>query len=108
MIGLNDLAFGRIKTREILGAEPDLDLTKKMLKDEIRALILDLEGKSPRELMRLKDRQLMRLKDRQLQVRREINSRPGAMALPQSKIRLFSEFSAQYTDSIQQKISWQE
>jgi len=100
MIGLNDLAFGRIKTREILGAEPDLDLTKKMLKDEIRALILDLEGKSPRELMRLKDRQL--------QVRREINSRPGAMALPQSKIRLFSEFSAQYTDSIQQKISWQE
>jgi len=97
MIELNDLAFGRIRVREILGAEPDLDSTEKMLEDEIRALVSDLEGKNPGELAELKARQL--------QVHREINSRPGAMALPQGKIRLFSGFSSRYIDSIQQRIS---
>jgi len=97
MIELNDLAFGRIRVHEILGAEPDLDSTEKMLEDEIRALVSDLEGKNPGKLAELKARQL--------QVHREINSRPGAMALPQGKIRLFSEFSSRYIDSIQQRIS---
>jgi len=97
MIGLNDPAFGRIKAREILGAEPDLDSTERMLEGELRELVRDLEGKDPEELERLKARQL--------QVHREINSRPGAMALPQGKIRLFSEFSSRYIDSIRHRIS---
>ena len=97
MMDLNDLVFGKIKVREILGAEPDLDFTRKMLEDEIRVLIKDLEGKNPDELMKLKTQQL--------EIHKEINSRPGAMALPQSKIKLFSEFSSQYIDAIQQKIN---
>ena len=94
---LNDLAFGKIKVREILGAEPDLEITKKMLEEESKLLIKQLEGESIEKLRELKREQQ--------EVRKEINSRPGAMALPQSKIRLFTEFSSKYIDSIDQKIS---
>ncbi len=98
MTGLNDLAFGRIKVREILGAEPDLDAIRQMLESEMKELTAGLEGRDVGELDGLKIRQIC--------VHREVNSRPGAMALPQRKIRLFSDFSSQYIDAIEKRLSW--
>ena len=94
---LNDLVFGKIRVRDILGAEPDLEVSQKMLDEEIKLLINDLKGKSLD--------QLNNLKESQKEIEREINSRPGAMALPQSKIKLFTEYNSRYLDFINKEIN---
>ena len=89
---LNDSAFGKIRVREILGAEPGLDALDRMLGEEIGLLVRGLEGRSPEELVRLRESQA--------RIMRDIDSRPGAMALPQSKIRLFEQYCSRYLAAI--------
>ncbi len=96
VMDLNDPAFGRIKICEILGAEPGLEATRQMLEAEIEVLIRNLEGRDVGELRALRAQQL--------RAHRTLNSRPGAMALPQGKIRLFSDFSSRYVDHIESRL----
>ena len=97
MIDLNKNVLGKIKAREILGAEPDIDIIKNMLEKEIKFMIENLENLTKQELVDLKTKQV--------DLEASVNSRPGAMALPQKKIRLFTEYNSRYVQCIEEKIN---
>lgn len=96
LVDLNRRVFGKITAKEILGASPEMQDTKERLEREFQVLAKELEGKNKS--------QLETLLDEQLDAHREINSRPGAMALPQSKIRLYTEYSQKYMSLIKQRL----
>ena len=96
MIGLDESVFGRIKAKEILGAEPDIQSIKEMLEQEIISLTQNLEH--------LKTDELEHVKTKQVEIQKSIDSRPGAMALPQNKIRLFAQYSTRYIKFIEERI----
>ena len=97
MIELNELVFGKIKSREILGADPDIENTRNMLEQEIIQLIQNLKELTKNEL------EFIKIKQREIE--KIINSRPGAMALPQNKIKLFIEYNTRYVRSIEEEIN---
>ena len=68
-----------------------------MLRHELAVMKDELEGKTKDELAKLKVRHE--------KIEAEINSRPGAMALPQNKIRRYTEFSLDYIQAINEKLS---
>ena len=90
---LDEKVFGEITSKEIIGAIPAEPEIENMLSKELDALIKNLKGKTRFELNKIKEKQI--------EVEKEINSRPGAMALPQNKIRLFTEFSKRYVQKIE-------
>ncbi len=96
MIELDVRIFGNITAKEIIGSEPALDETEKLLNIELNALLKDLS--------RLEKQQLMELKKKQTSLERQMNSRPGAMAISQEKIRLFTKFSQDYIKQITNKL----
>lgn len=97
MTELDKKVFGRITTKEIIGAEPPaLPDTKNLLDDELKTLLSELELKSKKELEKLLQEQKISEK--------LVNSRPGAMALAQNKIQMFTEYSQKYIQSINQKL----
>jgi hypothetical protein len=94
---LNKKVFGKITTKEIIGAEPPaLPDTKNLLENELKALLSELEFKSKKELEKLLQEQKISEK--------LVNSRPGAMALAQNKIQMYTEYSQKYIQSINQKL----
>ena len=94
---LDKKVFGKITIKEIIGANPPaIPDTKNLLENEFQRLINDLESKSKDDLKKL-------LNEQQL-ADKYINSRPGAMALAQNKIRLFSQYNQKYIQTINQKI----
>ena len=95
MIDLDEKVFGKITSKEIIGTIPTESEIENMLSKEIDDLIKNLKGKTKSELKTLKEKQT--------KFEKEINSRPGAMALPQNKIRLFTEFSKQYVRKIEEQ-----
>ena len=96
MIELDELVFGKIKAKEILGAKPDVEDTRVALEQEMTLLLKNLDSLTKEEL---KTQNL-----RQMQLEKEINSRPGAMALPQNKIRLFTKYNSRYVEAIQERL----
>ena len=96
MIELNKKVFGKITTKEIIGAIPPILDTKKLLENEFQNLINQLASQTKDELKKL-------LKDQQT-ANKYINSRPGAMALAQDKIRLFTEYNQKYIQTINEKL----
>ena len=96
MIELDVKIFGNITAKEIIGSEPVLHETEKLLGNELNALLKDLNG--------LQKQQLMELKENQTSLEKQMNSRPGAMALSQEKIRLFTRFSQDYIKQIENKL----
>ena len=97
MIKLDKKVFGKITTKEIIGAEPPAHPdTKNLLKNELEILLSELEFKDKKELEKLLQEQKISEK--------LVNSRPGAMALAQNKIQLFNEYSQKYIQSINQKL----
>lgn len=96
MIELNKKVFGKITTKEIIGAIPHILDTKKLLENEFQNLINQLASQTKDELKKL-------LKDQQT-ANKYINSRPGAMALAQDKIRLFTEYNQKYIQAINEKL----
>lgn len=84
--------FGNIKAMEIIGTEPSLDVIRIQLESEFNHLLESLKSKS--------NEQLTLEKNNQIQIEKEVNSRPGAMALSQSKIKLFCEYSDRYIKEI--------
>lgn len=98
MTELDKKVFGKITTKEIIGADPPaIPDTKNLLENELQNLLSELESKSTEELKNLLEEQKISEK--------LVNSRPGAMALAQDKIQMYTEYSQKYIQSINQKLS---
>ena len=96
MTELNKKVFGKITTKEIIGAVPSVIDTKKLLEIEFQNLINELELQTKDDLKKLLNQQQI--------ANKRINSRPGAMALAQDKIRLFTEYNQKYIQTINEKL----
>jgi hypothetical protein len=96
---LNRKIFGQITTKEIIGASPvAIPDTKNLLEAELQELIRQLELQTEGSLQKL-------LKEQQI-AEKYVNSRPGAMALAQDKIKLFTEYSQKYIQTINKKLQF--
>lgn len=94
---LDRKVFGKITTKEIIGAfPPAVPDTKNLLDNELNQLTSQLESHSKEDLQKL-------LEDQEI-AQKHVNSRPGAMALAQDKIRLFSEYNQKYIQTIKDKL----
>lgn len=94
---LNRKVFGKITTKEIIGAfPPALPDTKDLLNNELNHLTSQLESHTKEDLQKL-------LKNQEI-AEKLVNSRPGAMALAQDKIRLFTEYNQKYMQTIKDKL----
>ncbi|MDH3312606.1 MAG: hypothetical protein OEM28_05580 [Nitrosopumilus sp.] len=97
MVELDKKVFGKITTKEIIGAEPpEIPDTKDNLEKELATLLSELESSSKENLEKLLEEQKI--------AEDHINTRPGAMALAQNKIKLFNEYSKKYTQRIKEKL----
>jgi RecB family exonuclease len=94
---LNKKVFGTITIKEIIGADPPaIPDTKNLLEKELQKLINNLKSQTRDDLKKLLNEQQIADK--------YINSRPGAMALAQDKIRLFTQYNQKYIHIIDQMI----
>ena len=97
MLELNKKIFGKITTKEIIGAEPpEIPDTKNTLEKELVILLAELESQPKENLIKLLEEQKI--------IEKHINSRPGAMALAQNKIQLFNEYNKKYVQTIKEKL----
>lgn len=94
---LDRKVFGKITTKEIIGASPPaIPDTKNLLDTEFVQLTNELKSHTKEDLQKLLDDQEIAAK--------HVNSRPGAMALAQDKIRLFTEYNQKYIQTIKDKL----
>jgi len=97
LLELDKKVFGNITTKEIIGADPpEIPDTKENLEKELATLLSQLESSSKENLEKLLEEQKI--------AEDHINTRPGAMALAQNKIKLFNEYSKKYTQRIKEKL----
>ena len=97
MIELDKKVFGKITTKEIIGADPPaIPDTKNIFENELSILSAELEQQSKENLANLLEQQKI--------AEKHINSRPGAMALAQNKIQLFNDYNNQYMQTIKEKL----
>ena len=96
LLELDKKVFGKITTKEIIGADPPATETKSLLEKELSDLLSNLESQNNESLNQLLNEQ--KASDA------HVNSRPGAMALAQDKIQLFNEFSERYRTAIKEKL----
>ena len=97
MTELERKVFGQITTKEIIGAfPPAIPDTKNLLEAELQHLTSQLELQTKETLQQL-------LEEQQI-LEKHVNSRPGAMALAQDKIQLFTEYSQKYIQTINKKL----
>lgn len=83
--------------KEIIGSSPPaIPDTKNVLESELNYLINNLDAQPSEKLQEL-------LKE-QKNAQELVNSRPGAMALAQDKIRLFIEYNQKYIQTINNKL----
>ena len=98
LIELDKKVFGKITTKEIIGADPPaIPDTRDLLENELKVLMAALESISPTNLEKI-------LAEQEI-AEEHINSRPGAMALAQNKIKLFNEYNGRYVKTIKQKLN---
>jgi hypothetical protein len=97
LLELDKKVFGKITTKEIIGAEPPaIPNTKDIFEKELSTLLAELELQPKENLLKLLEEQAI--------AEAHINSRPGAMALAQDKIKLFNEYNKKYTKTIKEKL----
>ena len=97
LLELDKKIFGKITTKEIIGAEPpEIPDTKDILEKELAILFTELESQSKENLENLLEQQKI--------TEKHVNSRPGAMALAQNKIKLFNEYNKKYMKTIKEKL----
>jgi len=97
LIELDRKVFGKITTKEIIGASPPaFPDTKNLLESELQKLTTQLELETKESLKKLLEEQKI--------LENIINCRPGAMALAQDKIQLFTQYSQKYIQTINKKI----
>ena len=83
--------------KEIIGASPPaIPDTKNVLETELNYLINILDDQTSEKLQELLNEQK--------NAQEFVNSRPGAMALAQDKIRLFIEYNQKYIQTINNKL----
>ena len=97
LIKLDRKVFGKITTKEIIGAYPPaIPNTKNLLEDELKKLTSKLESQTKENLKKLLQEQK--------EAEKHVNSRPGAMALAQDKIKLFTEYNQKYIQILNKKL----
>ena len=97
LLELDKKVFGKITTKEIIGAKPPaIPDSKNNFENELAILLENLESLSKDDLTKL-------LKEQQI-AEAHVNSRPGAMALAQNKIQLFNEYSQRYIQTLKLKL----
>ena len=97
MLELDKKVFGKITTKEIIGAEPPaIPDTKNNLERELTILLVRLKSQSKEMLEKILEQQKI--------AEEHVNSRPGAMALAQNKIQLFNEYNKKYVQSIKNRL----
>ena len=84
-------------TQEIIGSEPSISKIKIRFEKEFQILIKNLESISKQDLENILEQQKISQK--------HVNTRPGAMALNQSKIEMFNDFNKQYLKKINEKFT---
>ena len=97
MLELNKKVFGNILTQEIIGSEPSIIEFKIIFEKELVNLLDKLKSISKEELENLLEQQKI--------CQKHVNTRPGAMALNQSKIGMFNEYNNKYLEKIREKIN---
>ena len=92
---LSRKVYGDVILSEIVGAEPPAhpNLEEK-LEDEFSSMVDQLESKSVEEINEFRTQQLKH--------ERIVNSRPGAMALDQEKIRMYITYHQRLLNLIEQ------
>ena len=98
LLELNKKVFGKITTKEIIGANPPaIPDAKDILERELAILLAELDSKSKEDVENI-------LKQQKI-AEKHVNSRPGAMALAQQKIQLFNQYNEKYLQAINEKLS---
>ena len=97
MLELNKKVFGNIMTQEIIGSEPSIAEIKIIFEKELLILVKNLELISKENLDNI-------LKQQKI-CEKHVNTRPGAMALNQSKIEMFNEYNDKYLEKIKEKLT---
>ena len=98
LVELEKKVFGDVETKLIIGADPPANPdTKDILEKELESLLKELESQPKENLQKLLDQQEIAEKN--------INSRPGAMALAQNKIQLFNKYNEKYVQTIKEKLN---
>jgi len=97
LLELNKKVFGDIMTQEIIGAEPSISEIKITFEKEFKILIENLRLISKENLENLFQQQKI--------CEKHVNTRPGAMALNQSKIELFNDYNNKYLKKINEKFT---
>ena len=83
-------------TQEIIGSEPSIIEIKAIFEEEFSILVENLESISKENLDNI-------LKQQKI-CEKHVNTRPGAMALNQSKIEMFNEYNNKYLEKIKERI----
>ena len=97
MLKLDKEVFGKITTKEIIGADPPaIPDARDNFEKELITLLAELISQSKTDLEKLLEEQKV--------AETHINSRPGAMALAQDKVQLFNEFNQKYVKAIKEKL----
>ena len=97
MLELNKKVFGNIMTQEIIGSEPSISEIKIIFEKELKILIKNLESITKENLDYLLNQQKI--------CEKHVNTRPGAMALNQSKIEMFNDYNNKYLERINEKLT---
>ena len=97
MLELDKKVFGKITTKEIIGAiPPAIPDTRDNFEKELILLLEELISQSKINLEKILEEQKI--------AEIHLNSRPGAMALAQNKIQLFNEYNQKYVKAIKEKL----
>ena len=84
-------------TQEIIGSEPSISDIKIIFEKEFIILVEKLELISKENLEKLLEQQKI--------CEKHVNTRPGAMALNQSKIEIFNNYNNKYLKKINDKFT---
>ena len=82
-------------TQEIIGSEQSISEIKIRFEKEFQVLIKNLESISKQNFENILEQQKISQK--------HVNTRPGAMALNQSKIEMFNDYNNKYLKKINEK-----
>ena len=84
-------------TQEIIGSEPSITEIKIIFEKELVNLLDKLELISKESIEHILEQQKI--------CQKHVNTRPGAMALNQSKIMIFNTYNNKYLEKISEKIN---
>lgn len=96
LLELNKKVFGNIMTQEIIGSEPSIAEIKIIFEKELVNLLDKLKLISKENIQHILEQQKI--------CEKHVNTRPGAMALNQSKIEMFNEYNNKYLEKIKERI----